>query len=164
MRHALLALLAACGGGSSDWLTGELKLVERKAEDIAFTIEMPAAMTPRQNALGMRAYLTDEEQRTYGPWIDVEKAGYTPKTVEDMVGSEREGATIVAKEQRPDGSWFMAAIKKDAPAIVHVRWWKPAEGKKTLVCDANQKAEKTIADPEKVRARFEQICATLKYK
>jgi hypothetical protein len=167
MRHLLLLslALAACGGGSSsDWLGGKLKTVDGKVDDIAFAIDLPTAMESRPNALGLRSYLSDDAERTFGPWVDVEKAGYTPRSPEDVTGYVTEGATVVAKEQRPDGAWLMAAIKKDAPSKVHVRLWRTSPGKTTLVCDAKQEAEKTIADPEKVRARFEQICSTLRYK
>ena len=165
-RSFLLAFaLAACGGGgSSDWLTGKTKTVDGTAEGTAFTIDIPAAMESRPNALGLRSFLSDDEQRTHGPWVDVEKVNYAPTSADDVTGYVTEGATVVAKEQRPDGAWFMAAVKKDAPAKVHVRLWRTAEGKKTLVCDAKIEAEKTISDVDKVRARFEQICSSLRHK
>jgi hypothetical protein len=125
-----------------------------------FTIEMPGAFTHRANAISMRWYLTDEEQRTYGPWVDVEATEHVPKEESDLALYST-GFEVTKQDREADGSWLLVLKKGDKE--IRAKLWRPHAGRKGgLSCEAYQQAEAKLGSPDKVRERLVAICKSLR--
>lgn len=169
MRIAVLALLAACGGGGGpgkDWSGKPLdKTVTGKVDKYAFTIKMPSDFIPDpalKSELNME-WRPDLKDYFEEPSIMVGYDAIPAKTIDDFVqekiGHEKKKRVVVTKKVTPDGGFVLSWHTENngwlgADTVV-------AKGDTRIECSAHQATEGGVPSPEKTLAWLESICASL---